>query len=302
MLIFLPSEEFPEQTTLLSDKYDIAFTAEPVDERGQFSKKISLSNSNSHVKISYHHDTLAVELNGLTENLINFLDRKDVYGAKSILFDATNLSFAEIVIVLRLALTTGTIEKVAFIYTEPESYSSKIWTPLEIRGFELSNKINALDFIPRFYQANSSNKNYLLVFQGFESTRFSRLIDPDEGEPYSKLSVAFSVPPFQTGWETHALMANSQIFNSNKVEEIFFIPGNQPYEAYQLINETFNVVLPGYETNLTLAPFGTKPTSIAVALAAAENEKISVLFDFPTKKTGRSSGIGPSHHYPVLLK
>lgn len=300
MYKFLISEEFSGEKFEINYKYDVSFTSSPIDQRSKFSKEIALASSSKQIDLYYEHDTLSLNVDNKTESLLEFLQRKDVWGARSVLFDATNLPFPELVIMLRLSLSLKSVERIGFIYTEPSEYASKIVTPLEIRGFDLSYKINPLDFIPRFYNTVESGiKNYLLAFVGFEQTRLARLVDPDLTETFTKLSVAFSVPPFQAGWETHSLMAHSRIFENNQIEDAFFTPGNQPYESYLLIQRLKKV---DDEALLTLAPFGTKPTSIAVALAAAEDENISVLFDFPEKKTDRSKGIGTTHHYPILIE
>jgi len=300
MYKFLINEEFSGKEFDINYRYDISLTSCPIDERSKFSKEIAKASSIQQIELYYEQETLSLTIDDKTESLFDFLQRKDIWGARSILFDATNLSFPELVIVLRLSLSLKSVGRIGFIYTEPAEYTSKVVTPLEIRGFDLSYKINPLDFIPRFYNALESGlKNYLLAFVGFEQTRLARLVDPDLTETFTKLSVAFSVPPFQAGWETHSLMAHSRIFENNKIEDAFFTPGNQPYESYLLIQRLKKA---DDEAHLTLAPFGTKPTSVAVALAAAEDENISVLFDFPAKKTDRSKGIGITHHYPILIE
>lgn len=304
MYSFLIPEEFyrpenPHQIDFsLNFKYDLSLTTSCVDSRGEYSKEVAAQSSNKQIEVSYDHNLLSVSYGNRKESLQEFLNKNDIDEANSILFDATNLAFPEIAIVLRAALTNSKVNRVGFIYSEPASYLVKVTTPLETRGYDLSSKINKLDFIPKFYNhSNSENSAYLLAFLGFEYTRLARLIDPDETEPFKHMAVCIAAPPFQTGWEMHALMAHSHLLEKIKIDDTHFVPGNQPYETYKKIGFVKKA-----NSNLTLAPFGTKPMSIAAALAAAEDETISVIFDFPTKKKDRSTGIGNTHHYGVLVK
>ncbi|MEK0161904.1 hypothetical protein WLQ65_22630 [Pseudoalteromonas piscicida] len=302
MFNFLTPMEFYQQEVLLPFKYDIAITSQALDPRGEVSQFNAEKSSKRIINITYDHNELTLSINGVSVGLIDFLSQKSVFSSKSILFDATNLSFAEIAIVMRLAIKTMSIERASFLYTEPEKYSAKVWSPLEARSFNLSNRINLVDFIPTFYQRSlSSKKNYLLAFLGFEDIRLAKALDPDNGTSFDNVSIVFSIPPFQAGWETHALMANSRVLKEHVIEESFFTAGNQPYDAYNLIEKVISTTKNGYNSNLTLAPFGTKPTSIAAALAAAKNEDISVLFDFPEKSINRSQGVGKLHYYPISI-
>lgn len=302
MYEFLTPFEYLEEQVVLPFKYDIAFTAKAVDTRGEVSRFTVQRNSKQQIDITYNHKELSVSINDDIYDLISFFTNYNSFQAKNILFDATNLSFAEIAVVMRLLIDSKSADRVSFIYAEPEKYSMKIWSPLEVRGFDLSKKIHTVDFIPTFYNRTlSSRKNYLLAFLGFEDIRLSKALDPDNGADFDAVSAVFSVPPFQIGWDTYSLMANSRVLKEQKLEEAFFAAGNQPYEAYQLIEKAIKFTSNGYNFNLTLAPFGTKPTSVAVALAAAKNKEISVLFDFPEKQNNRSEGVGKIHYYPITI-
>ena len=229
---FLTPREFVQEEMVLPFKYDISFTSDVVDTRGEASRYFAKNNSVTQKAIAYNHDSLQMVIDGKKVDLIDFLSREDVFLAQSILFDATNLSFAELAIVMRLAISTNAVKRVSFIYVEPLKYSMKVWSPTEFRGVDLSKKIHDVDFIPTFYQRTlSSHKNYLLAFLGFEDVRLAKALDPDSGANFETVSAVFSVPPFQVGWETHALMANSRILKEQKLEEAFFVAGNQPYDA-----------------------------------------------------------------------
>jgi hypothetical protein len=235
--------------------------------------------------------------------LFDFFESTHFLDQESVLFDATNLGFAEIVIILRHIVDNGVADNIGFFYSEPSFYKDKVTTPNQVRAFDLSEKVNDIDIIPSFYShVGDDIGSYLLAFLGFEDVRLSRALNTDEGNDFDELSVAFTVPPFQTGWEGHALMANSLVLeNESNLRESFFVSGNQYISAYRLIveqkqyAERANMVL-------SLAPLGAKPSSIAVALAAATDKELNVLYDFPKRKPMSSSGIGKSHHYRVEIE
>jgi hypothetical protein len=302
MYSFLCPKEFFGEKVCLEHKYDVGLLGKSHDTRGNVSRVVVREQSTKQIELDYFHETLTVNVNAVETGLKAFFECNLFEGVESILIDATNLAFAEIAAILRLARNTKSVSRISFFYCEPDKYNMKVWTPVEIRGFELTETLHKVDFIPTFYnQGSQCSSKYLLAFLGFEDNRFSRIIDPDLGADYNSIGAAFSVPPFQTGFDTHSFMANSRVLHDNQIEEPFFVAGNQPYDAYHLIERLKKMCYVNSQ-ELVIAPIGTKPTAIATALAAAEDSSISVVFDFPTKREQRSRGIGKSHYFPIELK
>ncbi|MFY0678397.1 MAG: hypothetical protein JXR18_14060 [Neptuniibacter sp.] len=300
MYEFLPSKQFPGNNINLGFEYDLGLIGESVDTRGNVSVRIVRDHSKLQHELKYDHDNLSVRHGNSHIALKEYLKGSCFEGIKSLLIDSTNLPFAEIAIALRAALRSGAVERISFVYCEPDEYKMCVWTPTALRGFELTEKLNEFDFIPTFYSSYVDKNSYLLAFLGFEDTRFKRVIDPDLGGGFSGIGAAFSVPPFQTGFDNHSLMANSRVLHDSNITEPFFVAGNQPYDALELIGRVWRARKSESES-LVLAPLGTKPNAIAVALAAAEDEEISVIFDFPVKRSNRSEGIGTSHYFPIRV-
>lgn len=302
MFSFLPSKQFKSnQEVDIEFKYDLGLLGESVDKRGSVSRIVVRENSNAQLELSYEHENFKVKVGKSEMTLLDFLKSNFFSNSKNILLDTTNLSFPEIAVLLKAIFNTSQPHRISFLYCEPDKYNMKVWSPADIRGFELTHKLSPVDFIPTFYNASLPGKEkYLLAFLGFEDTRFSRVIDPDFGGEFSAIGAAFSVPPFQTGFETHSLMANSRVLQDNNIDEPFFVAGNQPFDALELISKLIRSCAASNQ-ELVVAPLGTKPTAIAVALVAAMTEDVSVIFDFPEKKNNRSSGVGTIHYYPLVV-
>ena len=302
MYSFLCPQEFVSGNITLPQKYDIGFLGTSYDPRGNVSRRKVKDHSKQQIDFAYNHESLTVEVNSIDQNLRDFFNGPLLSDIRTILIDATNLAFAEIASIFRLINNKKNVQKVSFIYCEPEVYNSKVWTPTDVRSFQLTESLSEPDFIPTYYnQASLGLDKYLLAFLGFEDTRFARIIDPDLNANYAAIGAAFSVPPFKTGFDTHSFMANGRVLENNHIEEPFFISGNQPYDAYNLIKKLKRQCVV-QKRELIIAPIGTKPTAIATVLAAVEDPSIGVVFDFPKKRSQRSTGIGSSHYYPIELK
>lgn len=303
MFNFFPIEEFPPGGDVsLNFDYDVLITCESTEERGCASYFHCEKQCRSVENVRYNSDDLSLWISGREVPLFDFFESDIFLSFQSLLFDATNLDFAEMAIILRHVADSGLAQNIGFFYSEPLVYRDKVTTPNQVRAFDISEKVNEIDIIPSFYSHLGNEVGaYLLAFLGFEDVRLSRALNSDEGNDFDGLSVAFTVPPFQTGWEGHALMANSLVLeNESNLKESFFVSGNQYISAYRLIMEQKRYAERAQKA-LSIAPLGAKPSCIAVALAAASDKDLNILYDFPQRKPSSASGVGRSHHYRVEI-
>lgn len=281
-------------------RFDVGFTSSTYDDRGLCSKNIVNANCDILFEVQYDFETYSLKVNNDIIKLNELSSHFNNHNAQRIIFDSTNLSFAEIIILLNIYIKTFSVGFIEFIYVEPDEYSSRKPGPLSTHSFDLSDKIHDTAAIPPFYyEVGMDDRAHLMAFLGFESDRLARALNPDEGANHNTLSVAFGVPPFKTEWEVHSMMQNVQTLSQYSPQDCYFIPANNPRTAYHII-EHVNQSLDEDE-RLILAPLGTKPEAIGVALYTVLNERIGVLFDFPQKRQKRTKGIGPIHNYSVMI-
>ncbi len=292
--------ELSHNDNQLPDHYDIAFTMDSVDSRGEYSNQLVVSSSTTSLKTIYSNDDLILTIDTNKIKLRDFFSDYDGLNAyNSFLFDTTNLSFSEILIILRKLFSLNKKCNVGFVYTQPLKYEQKYSRPNETHSFSLSNTINQVDIIPGFNTISASIENSLLIaFIGFEASRLARTLNPDEGDTYELFSPVFCVPPFLTGWENHSLMAHGQLFEDYEPDEVYFSSAFGFISSYQKITDIKKLL---GNRKLIVAPYGTKPSSVGVAIAAAQHSDINIVYDFPERSQGRSSGVGVTSYLQLSL-
>ena len=81
------------------------------------------------------------------------------------------------------------------------------------------------------------------------------------------------------------------------------LPGalNLPLDQVRKLRPVINIYEKA-DNDIVIAPLGNKPCTIAVAMIAAENENVSVIFDFPTKKSNRTDGVKNTYLFSALVE
>jgi hypothetical protein len=294
--------ELSQSQMLICDNldYDIAFIGKPMDERGSKSiEKVNLSAAKA-LCVNYDSDTFSLQVvdDSFPANGVGIRSFLSKYSSKKILIDATTLDFPEILFLIRSYITLGTC-KIGFIYAEPSVYEKKEGLDSEdLHAFNLRDGYSRFAPIPGFTpMLSDSKKARLLAFVGFEATRLKRVLLEDEGDRIKEFSVVFGVPPFQASWEMHSYMQNASVLR--ETEEVLFVGANNPRSAYNLISEVARASSSSNEV-ITLAPLGTKPMSIAVALFAAQyRNAVRVIYDYPKTRKNCTTGVARIHHFLV---
>lgn len=284
----------------IQECFDIGFIGSPLDIRGKSSIAIVKGKSAQVHNIEYRQDNYSVKIDNTEHPLKTYIKTNPFKDAQSALIDATNLAFPEIVILLRMIHENSKVKKVSFIYCEPEEYSKGVYIDAASR-YELSDNIEEPQFIPSFFTFNRKKSKRLFAFLGFEARRFTRVVDPDNGESYESITSVFAVPPYQPGFEKICFDENSRVLEMVSNHQCHFVPSNHPYDALRLLRKALKIY-EKLDSNLVVAPLGNKPCTIAVAMVAAENENVSVIFDFPTKKSNRTEGVKKTYLFSTSVE
>ncbi|MEB2517331.1 hypothetical protein SOP85_18045 [Pseudomonas sp. YuFO20] len=283
--------------------YDVAFVGEVVDDRGAHCLLAAKASSKLVLDVKYVPDEYKIII-GEEEWRANQIERIALtFPAENILFDATTLDFPDLLLIIKSYLGCGVGDiKFNFLYAEPLTYNS-ISKSESRHDFKLSDGYAADCFpIPGFIHlhTNPNNIGSVTAFVGFEGARLQNLIADTEPEISKKINVVFGIPPFNTEWETHALMQNATVLQDEQIDEVLYAGANNPFSCYEIISMLYHN-RPS-NTSFEIAPLGTKPAAIATALFAAETPGVSVRYDYPKRSKGRSTGVGKVHIFTAWRK
>ncbi|MBI2768966.1 MAG: hypothetical protein HYX47_05060 [Burkholderiales bacterium] len=219
-------------------------------------------------------------------------------GVKSLLVEASSLSFPEILYVT-LAAIYARIPALRFVYVEPREYRRDIQGRLcDQRNFELSDN-RRFQAIPGF-QTNLSETEVgqAVFFLGFEGSRLGQALEQQEVLRGWGKHAVFGVPAFSPGWEIDAMANNVQYLG--KGDQVKYASAASADAAYRLLSTLLEQ--DKEERPILVAPLGTKPHAIGAALFLIENESMDralLLYDHPTRSSGRSSEVRRWHFFDV---
>jgi hypothetical protein len=280
--------------------YPRAFYGAPVDDRGRCSVQLVQGASDSAHQVSYDPEKFVLRVGDETIRATNAESFRKRFPADRLLVDATTLDVPELLLLARI-YGGGAAHHLGFLYVEPEGYREGK-NPSDVHGFDLSSGYRPFSPIPGFTpELSAQRQGRMLAFLGFEPGRLNRVLSPDEVAHIKAYSVAFGVPPFQASWEMHALAKNAEALNQGIVESVLFAGANNAMAAYDLICEVAKTVDVERE-RLVLAPLGTKPAGVGVALYAATHDSVRVMFDFPERQPERTHGVSRVHHIGISMR
>lgn len=221
-----------------------------------------------------------------------------LFGVKSLLVEASSLSFPEILYVM-LAAIHARIPKLRFVYVEPKEYRREVKGRLcDQRNFELSDN-RRFQSIPGF-QTNLSEieAGQAVFFLGFEGSRLGQALEQQEMLRGWDKHAVFGVPAFSPGWEIDAMANNVQYLG--KGDQVKYAAAASADAAYRLLSALLEQ--DKGERPILVAPLGTKPHAIGAALFLIENESMDralLLYDHPTRSSARSKEVRRWHFFDV---
>jgi hypothetical protein len=216
-----------------------------------------------------------------------------------LLLESTTLGLAEIVLCCKALRTLG-YDAFDIAYVEPKDYHSpRRQLLLHRRDFELSGEVPGYRAIPGSAVLLGERRPIRSIFfLGYEEARLRRAFEELQIVSSERTSVAFGVPAFKAGWEMDAMANNIAVIREQNIRGgVHFCGAENPYSVFELLNEVYQ----GLDVNerMVLAPIGTKPHGIGVALFAAMHEDVGIIYDHPKRTPGRSSETGHWHLFAV---
>jgi hypothetical protein len=280
--------------------WDIAFHGTVVDDRGLKAVEIAKSVSALAWDVSYDADELLLHLEGepLEPDLLS--DRLTELGVKTMYIEATTLGFAEILLAVKASRDAG-LAKIRFCYAEPGEYvEADEGQGAKTRQFGLSNKVIGYKAIPgSAVILDESDSQHAVFFLGYEGDRLDRAFE-ELKLVSDNCGVVFGVPAYKPGWETNAFVNNARVIKDRKIGGgVDFCAATSPLATIQLLEERLKACK--HDAQLIVAPIGTKPHGIGVAIFADLHREVGILFDHPTRREGRSREVHQWHWHDYLL-
>lgn len=273
----------------------------PIDDRGKAAVGHLESLGISKSELTYHADTFQLSLDG---SFTSADDLDSIYRPlrdESLILEATTLGVAELLLMCRAARTAGT-SKLGFLYVEPLRYASQRRTDLlHRRDFELTQEFLGFKSIPEFVINLADHRpSRGVFFLGYEERRLDRAFEDHQMINGDNCAVVFGVPAFAPGWEMNAFSRNLRVIRDKGIRpEVSFCGAENPQAAYGLLERVLSSLKPG--ERMFVAPLGTKPNGIGVALFCADNEKVGILYDHPQRKPGRTESATRWHLYEAIF-
>lgn len=271
-------------------------TVQGVDERSRFVSRFldGQDSPNSYIQYSCENSRFLVDQQEV--RVADFASHEVFEG--NILVDANSLEFPELVFIFRAASRSNI--GLSCLYVEPSDYTQAEGAAGELKHrFDLSVGDSQIDMLPLYVRPTAGAD--VVVALGFEGHRFQAIFNSDEYSG-SKFRGIIGVPAFQPGWENRTYCENARAMEQALTTRSEFetAGANDPRTIYQVLERMLRATqspVDDVAAPLLLAPFGTKPMSIAFAwfVANKEDGNIGVLYDFVARKRDQSAGLGKIH-------
>ncbi|ELA9288671.1 hypothetical protein [Vibrio diabolicus] len=280
-------------------KYQVIFHGNVVDERTRavFDSIRSLGND-IRCQIKWDNQKKQMRVNEKYLTLSEFRKKFESLEVRDVMLDSTSLDFPELVYIFQLF--TEKPVSIDVLYLEPRDYLKK-HSDIGEYNFDLTSKQQNFTGLPEFSVHTGNHSVSLVAPLGFEPMRLGQLINSDEGKMYESISGMVAIPAYKPGWENRSIKSNLRHFSNTLSPELLLYPSANPYQIYKQICDISNAF-----PQLLLAPLGTKPSTVAIALYIVNNfssntrrSYVSAVYDFPEKTSGRTIGIGKIYLYKL---
>ena len=209
------------------------------------------------------------------DNMLNALtELADGVEVTSVLVDITTFTHESLLILIRVLSVKFPHAKVSYAYTNASAYDSENekdnkWLSKGIR--EIRSVLGYPgDILP-------ARKTYLMVIVGYEYERAASIINSLEP---NTLALGFGRADNATtekdrGANEHYLNLVKQMASSYQKIDCFEVKCNDPFETCHIIKEMTDAQ---NELNIVVVPLNNKISTLGVALAAINNEKVQLCY------------------------
>lgn len=234
------------------------------------------------------------------KKFLAFLKKEDIdLSDKKLVIDITVFTKPYFFLLFKVLKEKFGLYRFHVVYTEPERYRRRTSDTGEII---LTEGLDRIESIPGFVGSCVNSKDSLIVLLGFEGKRSIEVFHIVEPEITYAIN---GFPSYQPGWHKISLEANMRFLNESKASNrLFFAPAIDPFETKKVVSQVVEEIRENnQDTNITIAPLGTKMQAFGVLLYALQDANIKVIYPFPsTYKPDYSFRYGPSHIFRANLE
>ena len=301
MNVQLLMQEAESATQLSSTRWDVGVIGKTVDDRGTIATDFVAQHAGELFPVQYDPENFLLELNKIkmAEDEVEATLRR--LSSKSVLIETTTVGFVELFLLIR-GLTKVGRREISFLYVEPREYAHSRRTPLlHRRDFELSSEVPGYRGIPGAAMIMSDlDKQRAVFFLGYEERRLDRALEDFQMLSPDNCAVVFGVPAFQPGWEMDAFANNIRVIRERGLSGgVFFCGAENPAAAMEVLRDIKSELRDN--ERLVVAPIGTKPNGLGVALFAAVHPDVGLLYDHPRRRTRRTEMSANWHLYQATF-
>lgn len=279
--------------------YRIGFCGEVLDDRGKAAVEEISGNAGKMVTLRYDPRTFEVDIGGDRVSADAFPDALRPLLTGQVVLEATTLGFVEILLCCR-ALDALGVSEFDILYVEPKHYHSpRRREILHRRDFELSGNVPGYRAIPGYAILLGDQPSQKGVFfLGYEESRLRRAFEDLQMIHAATSAVTFGVPAFKPGWEMDAIANNISVIREQNIRGgLYFCGAENPAAVIEILSSIHQGLSQGQR--LFVAPIGTKPHGIGVALFVSEHRNVGIIYDHPRRTQGRSDAIAHWHLFSV---
>lgn len=296
----LQMREVENSSELSLSVYDFGFVGNAIDDRTTDSTAFIASVSKEVLQIEYSADNFKIKMNGENFDAEDLTDRLQFCKGKSAIIESTSIGFVEIYLICKAFKELG-IENFDILYVEPLNYKNMERSKLlHRRDFELTEEFppNYIGIPGAIILLSDRQPQRGIFFLGYEQQRLDRALENHSMINPGKCNMVFGVPAFKPGWEMNAFANNIRVIRDKNVRGgMSFCGAENPKATITLLQAAQRSLQP--DEKLFIAPIGTKPNGVGVALFTAMNPGVALLYDHPVKSKGRSSKVSKWHLYQV---
>lgn len=281
------------------NSWGLAFCGEQLDARGTAAVRELTTRAARVIVLQYEPEAVELKVDGDRVNADSFSEKLHSSLQGPVVLEATTLGFVEILLCCRALRKLG-ITNVDILYVEPERYRNPPNRHLlHRRDFELSTEVPGYRAIPGHAILLGDRTPQLGVFfVGYEEARLRRAFEDLQMIRPSKSAVTFGVPAFKPGWEMDAMANNIDVMREQNIRGgVYYCGAENPAAVIELLADVYQGLEPS--ERLFVAPIGTKPHGIGVALFVTENPNVGIIYDHPRRTKDRTEQVARWHLFSV---
>jgi hypothetical protein len=278
----------------------VGFVGVSCDERGDRAIAMVRERTRQVHMLTYDPDKLLLSLDDESVEIDELPARLRILG-DAFVFEATTLGTTELVLASRGAKSNGT-SRATYLYVEPQGYRRpRVERVIHARDFDLTREYSGFQAVPGLaFMLEHGARQTVVFFLGFEGERLDQAFEQLPIDP-ACASAVFGVPAFRPGWEVNAFANNARLLRERGIgSSIYYCGANDPATTFRLLDKIYSEKNSGQR--LFVAPIGTKPQAIGLAIFLAAHNDVGLLYDHPIRGVGRSEGCGVWHIFDVELQ